>query len=298
MILKGMVFINFSCKVFSTGRGVCGRALQHMSVVITSCSTKYMMNSLSHTRRCASVALRDCLLHPSARITRPELGNSAVNNSSGGSSFSSSSASSKHDQGDGNESMSRNLAAPKIRGYSSNAASLKAPTNGAGATFTRQGSGTIQHQEQQQQEQQHQKRSDRGFGARQQSSSFDRIGGAPLGQAHAPKSALPDDIDALYHQMQHLGSRWADLHAEAELLEESKKCVLASITLHYMNDGDNKSSGETKAFAAPEYREHVQKMVEARRRANQAKVEFEGMKAHLNLTRTYEASRREEMKLM
>ena len=192
--------------------------------------------------------------------------------------------------------MLRNLAAPQIRGYSSNSASLKAPTNGAGATFTRQGSGTIQQQEQQQQK--HQKRSDSGHGARQQSSSFDRIRGAPLGQSRAPKSALPDDIDALYHQMQHLGSRWADLHAEAELLEESKKCVLASITLHYMNDGNNKSSGETKAFAAPEYREHVQKMVEARRRANQAKVEFEGMKAHLNLTRTYEASRREEMKMM
>jgi len=257
-----------------------------------------MMNSLLHTRRRASVALRDCCFHPSAIITRPELGNRAVNNSSGGSSFSSSSASSNHDQVDGNESISRNLAAPQIRGYNSNAAAQKSPTNGAGPSFTRQGSGTMQHQEQQQQKQQHPKRSDSGYSARQQSSSFDRIGGVPLGHSHAPKSALPDDIDALYHQMQHLGSRWADLHAEAELLEESKKCVLASITLHYMNDGDTKSSGETKAFAAPEYREHVQKMVEARRRANQAKVEFEGMKAHLNLTRTYEASRREEMKLM
>ena len=38
---------------------------------------------------------------------------------------------------------------------------------------------------------------------------------------------MPEEIDALYHQMQHLGSKWADLHAEAELLEESKKCVLA-----------------------------------------------------------------------
>ena len=124
-----------------------------MSVVITSCSTKYMMNSLSHTRRCASVALRDCLLHPSARITRPELGNSAVNNSSGGSSFSTSRASSTHDQGDGNEIMSRNLAAPKIRGYSSNAASLKAPTNARGSDLYTAGLGTIQHQKQQQQKQ-------------------------------------------------------------------------------------------------------------------------------------------------
>jgi capsular polysaccharide biosynthesis protein len=65
-----------------------------------------------------------------------------------------------------------------------------------------------------------------------------------------------------------------------------------------MNDGDNKSAGEAKAFAAPEYKEHVTKMVEARRRANQAKVEFEGIKTHMNLTRTYEASRREEMKML
>ena len=116
----------------------------------------------------------------------------------------------------------------------------------------------------------------------------------------APRASpfLPEEVDALYHRMQHLGSRWADLHAEAELLEESKKCVLATITLHYMNDGDNKSAGEAKAFAAPEYKEHVTKMVEARRRANQAKVEFEGIKTHMNLTRTYEASRREEMKML
>lgn len=112
------------------------------------------------------------------------------------------------------------------------------------------------------------------------------------------RSTLPDDIDAMYHQMQHLGSKWADLHAEAELLEESKKCVLATITLHYMNDGDNKSAGEAKAFAAPEYLEHVRKMVEARRKANQAKVEFEGIKTHMNLTRTYEASRRAEMQML
>jgi len=60
---------------------------------------------------------------------------------------------------------------------------------------------------------------------------------------------LPAEIDALYHQMQHLGSKWADLHAEAELLEESKRIVLAAITTHFMNDGDSKSSGETKAGA-------------------------------------------------
>ena len=62
-----------------------------------------------------------------------------------------------------------------------------------------------------------------------------------------------------------MGQKWADLHSEAELLEEAKKCVLASITLHYMNDGDTKASGETKAFASPEYQDHITRMVEARR---------------------------------
>ena len=75
--------------------------------------------------------------------------------------------------------------------------------------------------------------------------------------------------------------------------------ALATITLHYMNDGDNKSAGEAKAFAGARVRlEHVRKMVEARRKANQAKVEFEGIKTHMNLTRTYEASRRAEMQML
>ena len=142
---------------------------------------------------------------------------------------------------------------------------------------------------QQQQRQQHQPQRQRG--------GFNQGAYGSAAPTQRPTS-LPDDVDALYHQMQHLGSRWADLHAEAELLEESKKCVLASITLHFMNEGDNKSAGEAKAFAAPEYVEHVRKMVEARRKANQAKVEFEGIKTHMNLTRTYEATRRAEMQML
>ena len=42
---------------------------------------------------------------------------------------------------------------------------------------------------------------------------------------------VPEDIDAVYHQMQHLGNKWADAHAEAEMLEEAKKCATASTTV-------------------------------------------------------------------
>ena len=109
---------------------------------------------------------------------------------------------------------------------------------------------------------------------------------------------VPEDIDAVYHQMQHLGNKWADAHAEAEMLEEAKKCVLATITLHYIEDGNAKSAAEVQAYASQEYQDHIKKMVEARRRANLAKIELESIKTHLNLTRTYEATRREEMKLL
>ena len=128
-------------------------------------------------------------------------------------------------------------------------------------------------------------------------------GGAKDGGYGGPRPVMtggivPEDIDAVYHQMQHLGQKLADAHAEAEMLEEAKKCVLSTITLHYIEDGNAKSAAEVQAYASQEYQEHIKKMVEARRRANVAKIELESIKTHLNLTRTYEATRREEMKLI
>ena len=122
--------------------------------------------------------------------------------------------------------------------------------------------------------------------------------GAGGGILPALGGIVPEDIDAVYHQMQHLGNKWADAHAEAEMLEEAKKCVLATITLHYIGDGGTKAAAEVQAYASQEYQDHIKRMVEARRRANLAKIELESIKTHLNLTRTYEATRREEMKML
>ena len=61
----------------------------------------------------------------------------------------------------------------------------------------------------------------------------------------------------VYHQSQHLGNKWADAHAEAEMLEEAKKCVLATITLHYITDGNTKAAAEVQAFASQEYQDHA-----------------------------------------
>ena len=137
----------------------------------------------------------------------------------------------------------------------------------------------------------------------QKSATNGRVGNSsamppPLSRPGTIGGILPEDIDAVYHQMQHLGNKWADAHAEAEMLEEAKKCVLSTITLHYISDGETKASAEVRAYASQEYQDHIKKMVEARRRANVLKIELESTKTHLNLTRTYEATRREEMKML
>ena len=118
------------------------------------------------------------------------------------------------------------------------------------------------------------------------------------GESRLEGKLLPDDVDAAYHQLQHLGQKWADLHAEAEILEEAKKCILATITLFHVDNGDAKSTAEVRAHASKEYQDHIKKMVEARRLANQAKIELESIKTHLNLVRTFESSRREELKML
>ena len=137
----------------------------------------------------------------------------------------------------------------------------------------------------------------------QKSATNGRVGNSssmppPLSRPGTIGGILPEDIDAVYHQMQHLGNKWADAHAEAEMLEEAKKCVLSTITLHYITDGETKASAEVRAYASQEYQDHIKKMVEARRKANVLKIELESTKTHLNLTRTYEATRREEMKML
>ena len=122
--------------------------------------------------------------------------------------------------------------------------------------------------------------------------------GSALPQSRLEGKLVPDDVDAAYHQLQHLGQKWADLHAEAEILEEAKKCILATITLFHVENGDAKSTAEVRAHASKEYQDHIKKMVEARRLANQAKIELESVKTHLNLVRTFESSRREELKML
>jgi len=104
--------------------------------------------------------------------------------------------------------------------------------------------------------------------------------------------------EALLDALSDSGIDWADKCAAAELMEETKKSLLAQLTVSFMREGGTKSAAEAKALASTEYQEHIAKMVEARRQANTARVKYDSVKVYLNMLRTYEASRRAEMQML
>jgi hypothetical protein len=101
------------------------------------------------------------------------------------------------------------------------------------------------------------------------------------------------DSDRAYAALVEYGDDWADKDAAANLLEETKKSVLARIK----NETESKSDAarETVALAHPDYRAHVDSMVEARRVANRAKVRYDSARVLAEMRRSEESTRRAEM---
>jgi hypothetical protein len=87
------------------------------------------------------------------------------------------------------------------------------------------------------------------------------------------------------------GEDWADKEAAAELLEETKKTVLAE--LMSSEQGTN-ADRERRALANPAYKLHLTNMVAARKEANRAKVRYDSGKVLAEMRRTQESTRRAE----
>lgn len=92
------------------------------------------------------------------------------------------------------------------------------------------------------------------------------------------------------------GEAWADADAAASLLEETKKTLLAQITMEFIA-GTSAAAAEKRAMADPRYIEHVKAMVEARRVANRAQVKYKTSLVWVELIRTRESTRRAEMSM-
>jgi hypothetical protein len=106
------------------------------------------------------------------------------------------------------------------------------------------------------------------------------------------------DPRSLTDRLIEAGEKWSDLNAAAEMLEETKKTLLAQITSGFMAEQSmSVAKAETLALASNEYGRHLKAMVEARQLANKARVRYDSGKAFVELARSAEATRRSEMNL-
>lgn len=103
------------------------------------------------------------------------------------------------------------------------------------------------------------------------------------------------DPDKIYESLVKAGEDWADAEAAADLLEETRKSVLARL----MNDSAVASVAgkEMMALADPEYTEFLEGMVQARKVANKARVRYDSARILSELRRSQESTRRAEMSL-
>lgn len=105
------------------------------------------------------------------------------------------------------------------------------------------------------------------------------------------------DPHTLAEQLLKHGTEWADLNAAAELLEETRKTLRSQIALKFLPDVSAVSKAEMMAEATQEYIDHVKSMVEARRLANRARVQFDADRTYIDMVRSLEATERATMRL-
>ena len=103
------------------------------------------------------------------------------------------------------------------------------------------------------------------------------------------------DPDKAYEAMVRAGEDWADKQAAADLLEETRKSVLAKLMLEAA--ATTQAAREMHALADESYTDFIEGMVNARKAANKARVRYDGAKVLAELRRSQESTRRAEMQI-
>lgn len=94
------------------------------------------------------------------------------------------------------------------------------------------------------------------------------------------------DVDALCDEAEQAGYALADAKAAANLLEETRKSVLATTMANFLAGNMPVSKAETLALADPAYKDFVGRMVQARKAADRASVHWEILKTRIDLLRS------------
>lgn len=105
----------------------------------------------------------------------------------------------------------------------------------------------------------------------------------------------PFNPEAIAAAVNRAGEQWADAQAAADLLEETRKSVLAKLSLEAA--GGSVAAREMIALASQEYQDFLAGMVKARQAANKAKVRYSSAQVFAELRRSEESTKRAEMRL-
>jgi hypothetical protein len=103
------------------------------------------------------------------------------------------------------------------------------------------------------------------------------------------------DPDKIHARLVTLGEEWADKEAAADLLEQTRRNVRAEI-MRQSNES-SVAAAEAHAESSIRYKEHVVSMVEARRIANRAHVNYKAAQVWVEMARSVESTRRAELNL-
>lgn len=107
---------------------------------------------------------------------------------------------------------------------------------------------------------------------------------------NAPTTNLPWS-----EQFRLVSKQWVEAEAAASLLEDTKSAVLSERVQASGIKTVNRAEATVKA--SPEWRDHVTKIVSARRAANLLKVQMEYLRMKFNEWQSHEATKRSEMRL-
>lgn len=98
----------------------------------------------------------------------------------------------------------------------------------------------------------------------------------------------------VYERLVTLGDEWSDANCAADLLEETKKTLMAQLFIQ--SKQSSVAAKEMEALQSKPYIEHIKAMVDARRRANRAKVKYDSARVYSELLRTQAANERATMR--
>lgn len=96
-------------------------------------------------------------------------------------------------------------------------------------------------------------------------------------------------------QFRIVAKQWVDADAAASLLEDTKSAVLAERMQAHADQPVNRAEQIVKS--SPEWRDHVEKMVNARKAANRLKVQMEYLRMKFSEWQSHEATKRTEARL-